>query len=87
MVKLATFVSENPNALLKLTASSVALTTIVAKLIEYQEEKKRNLDFFKHMSEAYADPAQENYAEIFNDVSIEADALLEQQNKLGPNTQ
>ncbi|MEJ3720067.1 hypothetical protein [Paenibacillus polymyxa] len=79
---MATLVQGNHNLLLKLTATSLALTTSVAKLVANHKDKQSEINKDKEFLENYKLAYIENYqheldlAESFTDLSADVDDLL-----------
>lgn len=73
---------KNPSLLLKLAANSLALSTSVIRFVAYYNEismsKKQDKEYYEYLKTSYAETSEEDeyFAELFTDVSAEADRLL-----------
>jgi len=73
----------NPNWLLKLSSSSMNISTSLLKLMTYSrdllEENKKDDEFYLQMKKAFQESAEIDlhYAELFAGVSNETDYIVE----------
>jgi hypothetical protein len=85
---MAAIVRSNSSLLLKLSATSFALTTAVAKLItdykEKQLELQKDREYILSLKAAYGESAEQDvhYSEMFADVSYDLDKMLMELNRL-----
>lgn len=81
-IKMAKILLNKPDLLFKLTATSLGLTTAVAKLYEYRlntvSEIKKDIQYVMDLENAYLDSAEldYNFAESLSGVSSQVDKFM-----------
>lgn len=81
-IKMAKIILKKPDLLFKLTATSLGLTTAVAKLYEYRlntvSEIKKDIQYVMDLENAYLDSAEldYNFAESLSGVSSQVDKFM-----------